>query len=57
LVGQGGDDDVVLDCYWLAKWYGQNPEIFLNLRCSDVRRHMLRTSQLSERMERDRADD
>jgi hypothetical protein len=43
-------EDMILDCYRLARWYHQNPEDFLALPLSEVRLHMLRTSQLAKLM-------
>ena len=52
-VGLAGDEEqLVLDCYWLAKWYSQSPEIFLAMPLLDVRRHVLRTKQIMEMRER-----
>jgi len=46
-------EDVILDCYRLAKWYSVNPETFLSMPLSDVRRHMDRTIQLAKIMKRE----
>lgn len=47
----GDEDNLVLDCYWLARWYHQSPEIFLNMPLSDVRMHVLRTMQMAQLMQ------
>jgi plasmid maintenance system antidote protein VapI len=46
----------VLDCYRLARWYGQSPEVFLNMTFSEVRLHMQRSMQLAARI-RDEQDE
>jgi len=51
------DDDAVLDCYWLARWYHQSPEVFLALPLSQVRMHMRRTNQIAERSRAAQVDD
>jgi hypothetical protein len=43
---KGSEDDVILDCYRLAKWYSVSPEIFLAMPMSEVSVHMWRTGQL-----------
>jgi hypothetical protein len=43
-------EDLVLDCYWLARWYHQSPEHFLAMPISAVQTHMSRTQQIIERM-------
>lgn len=43
----GSADDIVLDCYRLAKHYSQPPDVFLNMSLTDIRLHMWRTSQLA----------
>lgn len=44
----GPIDDVILDCYRLAKHYGQDPDIFLKKSLSAIKRHMKWTSKLIE---------
>jgi len=41
-------DDIILDCYRLARWYHQSPEVFLAMPLSDVRLHLHRTIQLAK---------
>jgi hypothetical protein len=48
------EDTVVLDCYRLADWYHQNPEVFLSMPLSDVRLHIRRTGEL-QRLRRERS--
>lgn len=49
-------EDLVLDCYRLARWYHQNPETFLAMPLSDVALHRHRTAQLV-RLARKEAED
>jgi hypothetical protein len=42
----GDEDDLILDCYRLAREYHVSPEIFLNMPISDVHLHIGRTHQL-----------
>jgi hypothetical protein len=55
----GLDENIVLDCYRLAKWYSVNPEVFLNMPLNDVQLHLQRTIQLAKvmRQEAENADD
>lgn len=46
----GLDENLILDCYRLAKWYACSPEIFLSLPLSDVHLHLYRTIQLAKMM-------
>lgn len=48
--------DLILDCYRLARWYHQNPDVFLSMPISDVRLHLYRTIQLA-RIQRQAEDD
>jgi hypothetical protein len=48
---------MVLDCYWLARWYHQSPEHFLSMPISVVAVHMSRTQQIIERMRPAEDDD
>jgi hypothetical protein len=43
-------ENLVLDCYWLARWYHQSPEHFLAMPISEVYLHMRRTQQIIDRM-------
>lgn len=52
LVG-GDSEQLVLDCYWLARWYHQSPEHFLAMPLSDVHLHIFRTNQLTRLMRTD----
>jgi hypothetical protein len=42
----GNEDELVLDCYRLARWFHQPPDYFLNMPLSDVRTHLLHTIKL-----------
>jgi hypothetical protein len=52
----GEDDDVILDCYRLARWYHQSPDVFLAMTLSEVRRHMTHTLKLAHLMRAESAD-
>jgi hypothetical protein len=41
-------DDLVLDCYRLARYYHQSPLIFLDMPLSEVRLHLERTIALAK---------
>jgi hypothetical protein len=43
---------MILDCYRLAEFYHQHPDVFLNMPVEDVRTHAMRTAQLIERRRR-----
>ena len=49
---KGEEEDLVLDCYRLARWYHQSPEVFLDLPLDEVRVHMSRTLRLADLMRR-----
>jgi hypothetical protein len=53
----GDESELVLDCYRLARWYHQSPEVFLNLPLDEVETHMLRTIELAEIMRRTQSID
>lgn len=59
-VGNSSVDDVILDCYRLAKYYGSDPDVWLAKPLSQVRLHLKWTGQLSkilaEEAERARED-
>jgi len=46
----GSDEDLILDCYRLARWYHQPPDYFLNMPFSEVHLHLKRTGQLARIM-------
>jgi hypothetical protein len=41
-------DEVILDCYRLAKYYSRDPDDFLSKPLSAIQRHMKWTSKLIE---------
>jgi hypothetical protein len=43
----GGENESVLDCYRLARWYHVNPEVFLSMPLSRIAEHLSRTDQLA----------
>lgn len=47
------DENIVIDCYRLARWYHVSPEVFLNMSLTDVNLHMYRTIQLTNIMKRE----
>lgn len=57
----GEENNLVLDCYRLARWYHVNPRDFLEMPLSEVRMHLHRTAELSrlmrETQERDREEE
>jgi hypothetical protein len=42
----GDEDEIILDCYRLAREYHVSPELFLAMPLSEVRMHFFRTIQL-----------
>jgi hypothetical protein len=48
---------MVLDCYRLARFYHQSPDVFLNMALSEVETHARHTIRLTELMNRERARD
>jgi hypothetical protein len=42
------NDEIILDCYRLAKQYGIDPDIFLNKSLSAIQRHIAWTAKLME---------
>lgn len=44
-------NELVLDCYRLARWYHQPPNVFLDMPMSEVRTHMDRTIEIKRLME------
>jgi hypothetical protein len=51
----GEDNNIILDCYRLARWYHQSPEVFLAMPLSDVRLHLVRTIELARIMRQESA--
>jgi hypothetical protein len=48
---------MVLDCYRLARWYYQAPDVFLNMPLSEVHMHLRRTIELAKIMRRESSED
>lgn len=46
----GDENNIILDCYRLARWYHQSPDHFLDMPVSVMRKHMARTAELSRAM-------
>jgi hypothetical protein len=53
----GSEDDIILDCYRLARWYHVSPEIFLSMPLSDVALHLARTAQCDRMQQQAMSDD
>ena len=47
------DENIVLDCYRLARFYHTSPDVFLNMPLGDVQLHLYRTIQLTRIMQRE----
>jgi hypothetical protein len=52
----GDEDEIILDCYRLARWYHVSPDVFLSMPLSDVSLHLLRTAQC-DRTQQQAGDD
>jgi hypothetical protein len=50
-------NDLVIDCYRLAKFYHVSPTVFLEMSLSEVRKHLERTIDLANIMARENAAD
>ncbi|MFH0298353.1 hypothetical protein AAFX91_14140 [Bradyrhizobium sp. 31Argb] len=53
----GSEDDIILDCYRLARWYHVSPELFLSMPLNDVATHMRRTAQLDREQQAAKGED
>jgi hypothetical protein len=53
----GDEDEIVLDCYRLARWYHVSPDIFLSMTLSDVALHLRRTAQCDRAQQAAAGDD
>ena len=47
----------MLDCYRLARWYHQSPNVFLDMPLSEVREHMGWTLKIAAAMTAERDGD
>ena len=52
----GPIDDLILDCYRLAKQFSVDPDVFLNKPVSVIHRHMKWTGKLIEMQQSDEDD-
>jgi hypothetical protein len=50
-------ESLVLDCYRLARWYHQSPDVFLAMPQSEMRLHLWRSIQLAEQMRKEQEPD
>ena len=50
----GSVDDLVIDCYRLARFYSVEPDVWLAKPLSAIRRHMKWTAKLSEKLAEER---
>lgn len=53
----GEDNNIILDCYRLARFYHQSPDVFLAMPLTDVRLHLIRTIELSRIMRQEAGSD
>jgi len=49
----GREDDIILDCYRLARFYHVSPDVFLSMTTSEVLRHLQRTAQIARAQQPD----
>jgi hypothetical protein len=47
----GDEDEIILDCYRLARWFHVSPEVFLQMPLSEVRIHMKRSADLDRKQQ------
>jgi hypothetical protein len=47
------DENLILDCYRLARFYHTSPDAFLSMPLGDVQLHLYRTIQLTRIMQRE----
>jgi hypothetical protein len=53
----GSEEEVILDCYRLARWYHVSPEVFLSMPLSDVGLHLYRSAQCDRAQHAATSDD
>lgn len=53
----GDLNELVLNCYRLARWYHQAPTVFLEMSITEVRMHMERTLEVKRLMEQAATDE
>jgi hypothetical protein len=44
----GSEQEIILDCYRLARWYHVSPEVFLSMGISEISLHMQRTAECAQ---------
>jgi hypothetical protein len=42
----GDEDEIILDCYRLARHYHVSPDVFLTMSVTELETHMRRTGQV-----------
>jgi hypothetical protein len=45
----GSENDLILDCYQLAKFYHVSPDVFLDMPLSTVYLHLTRSGEMDRR--------
>jgi hypothetical protein len=50
-------ENIILDCYRLAKYYQLHPDVFLEMPITEVDVHMQRTVQLERMRQRQQSSD
>jgi hypothetical protein len=53
----GSENDIILDCYQLAKFYHVSPEVFLSMPLSDVHLHLVRSFEMDKRRQQQTSSD
>jgi hypothetical protein len=52
----GEDENYILDCYRLAKYYHTDPRVFIEMPLSEVSRHLRWTIKLAKTMREEARD-
>jgi hypothetical protein len=53
----GGEQDIILDCYRLARWFHVSPKVFLSMPLSEVGLHRYRAAQCDREQQAATGDD
>jgi len=53
----GSEDDIIVDCYRLARHYHVSPEVFLTMPLGEVAIHLYRTAQCVREQQAAQTDD
>jgi hypothetical protein len=53
----GSEQEIILDCYRLARWYHVSPDVFLSMTISEVGLHMKRTFEVSQSQKASQSED